>query len=440
MNVNPSVKSNLGVLPAKRRVLYVEDDSGSRRLVKRLLENEGYEVLEADNGFAGIEVAQRALPDLILVDINMGGMTGHEVATKLKGMRETARIPIVALTAGTISGDRERALAAGCDGYIPKPIDVDLLPQQVDHFLAGAQEKIAEHVRTEKLQEYSRELVDRLQTTVAELQRANAELRRVDKMKSDFVILASHELRTPLTLIYGYVNIMKLEVSQLQGSAQLLDLMNRLSDATSRLAELYDTIINVSLIDAHSLNLKLTPVDLFGVVSSMLGEMGPAVKRRNLRLTAGDFRGLPKIMADPEYLRRAFSNVVSNAVKYTPDGGAIDMYPELQGDAVDIVVADTGIGIDKEEHDRIFQKFVVVEDIMQHSTSKTGFMGGGLGLGLTVVRGIIEAHGGRVWVESDGRDPERLPGTKFHMLLPLPSSTSSNTRLAGSGDEGGTVV
>ncbi len=403
----------------QRKILYIEDDLGSRMLVKRILESEGYQVLEADNGLAGIEVARKNLPDLVLVDVNLGSVTGHEVATKLKGTPETARIPVIALTAGTVRGDRERALAAGCDGYISKPIDVDLLPDQVRHFMAGARETMAESVRTEKLEEYSRQLVDRLQTTIVELQKANNELRRLDKMKSDFVILASHELRTPLTLIYGYVNLMQMEVRQLPASAQLLDLVQRISGATSRLTELYDAIINVSLIDTQRLDLKLTPLDLFGVISSVLGEMGPVARQRSLRLTAADFRGLPQISADPDYLRRAISNVVSNAVKYTPDGGAIEVAYLRQPGLIDIVVADTGIGIDLSEHERIFQKFVVVEDIMQHSTSKTAFLGGGLGLGLTVVRGIVEAHGGRVWAESDGRDPERLPGAKFHILLPM---------------------
>lgn len=402
----------------QRKILYIEDDAVSRRLVKRVLESEGYQVLEADNGLAGIDIAQRLLPDLILVDINLGSVTGHEVATKLKGLRETRRIPIIALTAATISGDRERALAAGCDGYIPKPIDVDLLPVQIQRFMSGARETVTDSVRSEKLTEYSRDLVDRLQNTIVELQKANHELRRLDKMKSDFVILASHELRTPLTLIYGYVNLMQMEIRQLPASEPLINLMDRLSNATSRLTELYDAIINVSLIDTHHLDLTKVPVDLLGVITSVMGEMAPVARRRNLRLTAADFHGLPRVRADADYLRRAFSNVVSNAIKYTPDGGSIDITCERHPDSIDVVVADTGIGIDKEEHDRIFQKFVVVEDIMQHSTSKSAFLGGGLGLGLTVVRGIVEGHGGRVWVESEGRDPDRLPGTRFHILLP----------------------
>jgi signal transduction histidine kinase len=186
------------------------------------------------------------------------------------------------------------------------------------------------------------------------------------------------------------------------------------------LAELYDTIINVSLIDSNRLDLALKPIDLFGVITSVVNDVGPIVRQRNLRLTTQDFRGLPKINADPDYLRRAIANLVNNAIKYTPDEGTIGIAYVRRADTIDIIIADTGIGIDRSDQERIFQKFVVAEDIMQHSTSKSSFLGGGMGLGLTVVRGIVEAHGGRVWAESEGRDPDRLPGAKFHVLLPMP--------------------
>lgn len=417
------------------RILYIEDDPGSRTLVRRVLENEGYAVSEAEDGLTGISLAQTDHPDLILVDVNLGEVSGHEVATTLKSTPETSNIPVVALTAATVHGDRERALAAGCDGYIPKPIDIDRLPEQLRHFLAGARDTMSDSVRAEKLEEYSRRLVGRLQDTVAELQKANAELRRLDKMKSDFVVLASHELRTPLTLIYGYVNLLHMEVEHLPDNARLMDISRHLSDATTRLTELYEAIVNVSLIDAQRLDLTLVPVDLFGVISSVIGEIVPVARQRELRVTTANFRGLPKILADADYLRRAISNVVGNALKYTPDGGQIDISYQNQPDAIDIVVKDTGIGIDRSEHERIFQKFAVAEDLMHHSSSHTGFQGGGLGLGLAVVRGIVEAHGGRVWLESDGHDPVRMPGTVFHVLLPTASAARpQKIAQAGGGD------
>lgn len=116
-------------------VLYIEDDQANRILVRRVLEAEGYDVLEAEDGQQGLEVASDERPDLILVDISMPDMDGYEVATRLRRMDEVGRVPIVALTANVMKGDRERALEAGCSGYIQKPLDIDVLPTQVASFL-----------------------------------------------------------------------------------------------------------------------------------------------------------------------------------------------------------------------------------------------------------------------------------------------------------------
>jgi two-component system cell cycle response regulator DivK len=120
---------------SSRTILCVEDDSANRTLVRRVLEAEGYRVLEAEDGPRGIEVARRERPTLILVDINMPGMDGYEVTARLKGLDELRAVPIIALTANVMLGDREKTLAAGCSGYIQKPIDVDRLPGQVAAFL-----------------------------------------------------------------------------------------------------------------------------------------------------------------------------------------------------------------------------------------------------------------------------------------------------------------
>jgi len=122
-------------MPDSRTILYIEDNADNRLLVKRILNAEGHRVLEAPDAPTGLALAKRSRPDLILMDINLPDVDGYALTTHLKAVPHLARIPIVALTANVMKGDRERSLAAGCDGYIQKPIDVDLLPRQVAQYL-----------------------------------------------------------------------------------------------------------------------------------------------------------------------------------------------------------------------------------------------------------------------------------------------------------------
>ena len=123
------------------KVLYIEDNVENRTLVKRVLEVEGYVVLEADDGIDGLRIVLEEAPDLVLIDINLPEIDGYEITTRLRRMEGLKNIPIVALTANVLKGDRERSLDAGCDGYIQKPIDVDLLPSQIAAFLRRARQQ-----------------------------------------------------------------------------------------------------------------------------------------------------------------------------------------------------------------------------------------------------------------------------------------------------------
>jgi two-component system cell cycle response regulator DivK len=118
-----------------KRILYIEDNPDNRLLIRRVLQAEGYEVFEAMDGQIGMQRAAEMQPDLILMDINLPEIDGYEVTARLKQLPGLNRIPIIAVTANVMKGDREKTLAAGCDGYIQKPIDIDLLPEQIDRFL-----------------------------------------------------------------------------------------------------------------------------------------------------------------------------------------------------------------------------------------------------------------------------------------------------------------
>lgn len=413
-----------GQVSLKRpKILYVEDDPASMLLVHRLLQSEGFHVVTTSDGLSATAFAVNEKPDLILMDINIGGLDGYEVTTKLRSIPELESIPIVAVTASTLDGDRQRALAAGCDGYIPKPIDVDIFPNQVRAFLMGEKEEIeSPEEKARHLVEHSRRLVERLEEKVRELEAANAELQRIDKMKSDFIVLASHELRTPLTTIYGYAQML-LYNPEVPGDPDeengVRNLLQRIADAVQRLNKVFDEIRNVALIDANRLDLAYEPVRLELLIHGVVGNLQDLGPTRDLEFEFEGLADLPAVHGDGKQLYHALWSIVSNAMKYTPDGGRIHIAGRQVEDMLHISVQDTGVGIPPEEIERIFDRFYVLEDTQLHHTSKTALKGGGLGLGLTVTRGIIEAHGGRVWAESEGYDEERLPGSTFHIILPL---------------------
>jgi signal transduction histidine kinase len=413
-----------------KTILYVEDNTANRMLVRQVLEGVGYSVLEAADGLTGIKMAQEAHPDLILMDINIPGMDGYEATTRIKSLPELSHIPIIALTAKVMAGDRERALTAGCDGYIAKPIDVDTLPDQVAQFLGGLRETITREQESTYLREYSERLVDRLEKKVQELTQANQSLAHTDAMKSRFIHLAAHELRTPLTAIHGYLSLLTTPGSPFMAQADkdTREIIEGIAAGVDRLRGIVQDMLDVTRIEAGTLQLRYAPIGLSFILERVRRDFKEIIARRNQTLIIGDVSRIPTMWADGERITQILRNLVGNAVKYTPDGGAIEINTEILGESsqesteakfIKIMVSDTGIGIAPENQERIFENFFEVRDFELHSSSKTDFMGGGAGLGLAIARGVAEAHGGSLWVESIGYDPERCPGSKFYLILPL---------------------
>jgi len=421
------------------KILYVEDNLANRLLVKRILEAAGHTVLEAVDGLEGIRVAQETIPDLILMDINIPGMDGYEATTKLKGIPELKNTPIIALTAKVMAGDREMALTAGCDGYIPKPIDVDMLPSQVDEFLGGKREEVPAAQERVYLRQYSQQLVDRLENKIAELIRANAELQRMDELKSRFISIAAHELRTPITVMQGYLTILLDPSSGFLLDDKLIEILKGMEKGIDRLHRIMNDMLDVTKIEGGTLDLHLGPLAIKDVISRAIQEQQPFAQQRHQQIIADDFSGYPLVYGDSERMLQVFCNLINNGIKYTPDGGTIRIYGRMiradgdlrmtrpivsRGDMLEVIVEDTGIGIDPDDQERIFLRFYEVKDPSLHSTSQSRYLGGGIGLGLAIARGIMEAHGGQVWVESEGCDHERCPGSKFHVTIPLAISVT----------------
>jgi signal transduction histidine kinase len=264
-----------------------------------------------------------------------------------------------------------------------------------------------------------------------ELTHMNRRLEKLDAAKTHFIQIASHELRTPLTQVRGYADIMADAVkSERPTPAQVAQISQGISRATIRLEEIISAMLDVSEIDTEALSLYRTPLSLMSVMRMVIETHQNATKQRKQTFVIESMDGLPNVQGDSQRLFQAFSNIVGNCIKFTPDGGSIRIsgrrLAEPSGDGasteyVEVLIADTGIGIDPDDQELIFEKFYRVGSPDLHSTGSVKFKGAGPGLGLAIVRGIIQAHGGRVWVESPGHDEINFPGSTFHVLLPATS-------------------
>ncbi|MBL8092794.1 MAG: GAF domain-containing sensor histidine kinase [Anaerolineales bacterium] len=266
-----------------------------------------------------------------------------------------------------------------------------------------------------------------LRSTNTELERTRNRLERLDQAKSDFIAVVSHELRTPMGILLGYSQILAQDTEFLTHPDHRT-MVRGLQAGAERMQELVESMLDMAMVDNRALGLTRRATALGEVWRRLVGDFGPTFSERRLNVSAdAALDDLPSVVVDPEAIRKVFWHLLVNAVKFTPDGGRIHIHGQRTvGDAdrfvdgaIEIVVEDTGIGIDPEHQELIFDKFYQTGEVALHSSGKTKFKGGGPGLGLAIARGLVEAHGGEIWVESTGQDEVNYPGSAFHVILPL---------------------
>jgi signal transduction histidine kinase len=256
-----------------------------------------------------------------------------------------------------------------------------------------------------------------------EMEKVQKRMERVDKSKSAFISVAAHELKTPITLIEGYASMMD-DIARDKEIGNLDGLLTGMNTGIGRLRTIVDDMIDVSLIDNQLLTLNFQPIQISHTISAIQMEVASILANRKLTLDILEFDGSKQwIYADSTRLMQAIQNVINNAIKYTPDGGKITIDGRTLPGFIEVIVSDTGIGISAENQTMIFDKFGQLGRVELHSSGKTKFKGGGPGLGLPIARGILEAHGGSIWVESDGHDEIKCPGSTFHILVPARTDT-----------------
>jgi signal transduction histidine kinase len=264
------------------------------------------------------------------------------------------------------------------------------------------------------------EIEAKINYVTTQLNKTRQSLEKLDKSKSDFIAVAAHELKTPLTLVEGYSSMLRESIEQREGPQSDIELVDGISNGARRLRAIVDDMIDVSLIDNRLMMLNIQPIWLDRLFAVLQSELKTVLAERKQHFVVNKFPGADELtFGDPERLLQVFRNILTNAIKFTPDNGHIWIDGRKLPGFVEISITDDGIGIDTNDQAVIFEKFARIGNISLHSSGKTKFKGGGPGLGLHIAKGIVEAHGGAIWVESEGCDEDNYPGSTFHILLPL---------------------
>lgn len=357
-------------LPAT--ILNVNDDEPNRYAISHMLRRAGFKITEAITGAEALHLAA-ANPDLILLDIQLPDLDGFEVCRRLKADAATAAIPILHLSASFNRWeDRVHGLDAGADGYLTVPIQP------------------AELVATVR--------------THLRLRRREEQLRQADRQKDEFLAVLAHELRNPLAPIVAALALLAHEDAPPDVAARARDVVGR---QVRQMARMVDDLLDVSRIGRGTVRLQRELVELHAVVERAIEAVRPQLEARGHRLLVSLPSRPVLLHADPGRLQQVLCNLLGNAAKYTEPGGKITLIAERHAGQVALTVEDTGRGIEPSFLPRVFAPFAQEERSLERAA-------GGLGIGLTLVKSLIELHGGSAEAHSEG--PGR--GSTFVVRLP----------------------
>ncbi|MFO0953151.1 MAG: hybrid sensor histidine kinase/response regulator [Isosphaeraceae bacterium] len=408
----------------RRHTLLVVDDEVDVLESLRHLFHRSYRVLTANSGDEAVELLRQNDVQLILSDQRMPGMSGDVFLSHARRMRPDA---IRMLFTGY--ADIQAVINAVNEGhifrYILKPWDAAEL-EGVIRQAAEQYDLLADRKR----------LIGELQEANARLTRANEELALTDQLKSAFIEVASHEFNTPITLVLGLSELLRLLNPDRNDQERAI--VERISTGARQLARLVTNTLTLMRSDDFRRTLQRAPTDLSQLLRDVVDKVQPFVRTRKLSLVEQVDADLGVFEIDPDKIDACIVNLLTNAIKFTPDGREICLSARLDGpDFALITMADNGIGLDERSLRQLFRPFFTQFDSSHHSSGDFGFNKRGLGLGLSIVKMFIELHGGSVWAES-----QLGVGTRVMIRLPrvgqVPSETLPAQRRAapGEGDAG----
>ena len=363
--------------PVSGLVLVVDDTEVNRILLREILELDGHRVALASDGPEALRRVREDPPDLVLLDVSMPGMDGLEVCRRLRADPATDSLPVILVTALADRAHRLEGIAAGANDYLTKPIDRPDLLLRVRNAL-------------------------RLRKLHSELEAQYRKLQDLEQLRDSLVHMLVHDLRSPLTGISAYLQMSRERIGEL-GDPQLDADFEEMGRSVAQLTDMVSDVLDVSRFEAGAMPLQPAPLDLRTVVAEAVSALGRA---RHAAVAVDGGQEPVAAVADPEVIRRVVTNLVGNAVKFTPRGGQVRVEVVTGSSGPEVRVRDTGPGIPPELHERIFEKFGQANGNGKPRVRSSG-------LGLAYCKLAVEAHGGRIGVVSATGE-----GSTFWFSLP----------------------
>jgi two-component system sensor histidine kinase/response regulator len=359
------------------RVLVVDDEEKNRRLLRDILEAQGHQVLLANDGEQALAIAWDERPDVVLLDLMMPKLDGYQTCARLREDARTRHVPILAVTALRDRADRLTAIRAGANDFLTKPIDAEEIRLRVSNAM------------------YAKQLYDQVQ-----LSRAN--LQAIEVLRNNLTDLIVHDIRSPLAAAAASFHVMSMARFHLSDEQQQLVALGQ--HACREMSDIVGSLLDVSRMEAGEMPLSRSPCDILEIARAAVDSVALLTTQQALTIRVS---GEPvSLSVDREIMHRVIVNLLGNAIRYSPQGGAIDVAITRQPEAVRVSVTDRGCGVPLESQERIFEKFGRVES-RRHSRRHS------VGLGLTFCKLAVEAHGGHIGIES-----EVGHGSNFWFSLP----------------------
>jgi len=374
----------------KGHILVVDDELGMRVGCQRALQSAGYEVDTAESGEQGLQILQSTSVDLVLLDMMMPGIGGSEMLDQI-GKLDPNLVCIVITGYATVEL-AVQAIKKGAYDFIAKPFDSDTLLLTVEQGM----EKRVLSIQARRLAE--------LEAQAEELAREKAELERLDRLKSTFTLTVAHELRAPVAAIQSYLRLILDGYIAQEDQAKYLERAEKRAQAQ---LELVNDLLDLARLQDPDVKVETETVHLDQVLTEVLEAMAGQAQEKEIQVEVEVEPDLPPLNVNARHAKQLWTNLVSNAIKYTPDGGHVGVTFKQEGERLTGIVADTGIGIPEDELPLIFEDFYRSKAAKAHTQMGTG-------LGLSIVKRILEAYGGTIDVTSVVDQ-----GTTFTFQLPV---------------------